>query len=590
MEILLINPPQIPMQDFDILTAVRRGYPAYPPNGLGHLVSSLKKHGRNDLELFDCHLEGMLKIMNREVDDKSVFMELLEQKLRMSSDVKVVGLTIMFSSLFENTAACLKLIREIHPEVTVIVGGVHATMATESLYGFDEIDYILSYEGEYTFPQFLDYHLDAKGAKEEIQGLHYRVNGEFVGNAGSNVTGVRNDLEELVWADWNAMRVTEYYKVGRFGGAYALGNSENTPFAPIMTTRGCRAECSFCTVHNVQGRNVRMRSPKNVVDEIEYLNKELGIKFLEILDDDFTYSRQRSLDICNEIIKRKLDIVWTAKNGLIACSLNRELIEVFYESGCRYIQIGVESGNKEILKWIRKPLSIPKLLKVREIFQDFPEIYLAGYFMLGFPQETKDQMLDTYKLALQLELDWCAITMAQPLPSSRMYETFIVEGIFEEDDIPYEDLKFFHSTLGNKHMTRREILDMWYEFNIGVNFINNKNLRNNNLDRAIRDFKHVGYEIAPGHAMSVYCLGQAYYKKGEFDQAQACFDEAKAITEKDEEWRKWFNYFQVDFNDPDGFIKNSQLIAERFGSSPEISIDTYNNNLNMDGSALPKLI
>ena len=108
------------------------------------------------------------------------------------------------------------------------------------------------------------------------------------------------------------------------------------------------------------------------------------------------------------------------------------------------------------------------------MLHDFPDIYLAGYFMLGFPQETKAQMLDTYKLALELELDWCAITMAQPLPSSRMYETFIVEGIFKEDEIPYEDLKFFNSTLGNKHMSRNEILNMWYEFNIGVNFVNNQ--------------------------------------------------------------------------------------------------------------------
>jgi radical SAM superfamily enzyme YgiQ (UPF0313 family) len=496
----------------------------------------------------------------------------------------------MFSSLFENVGASLKLIRETHPEATIIVGGVHATMASKSLYQFDEIDFILSYEAEDTFPQFLDYHLDGKGTKEEIQGLHYRTNGKFVANPGSNVTGKRTNFEELVWADWKAMRIDEYYKIGRFGGAYALGESENTPFAPVMTTRGCRAECSFCTVHNVMGRNVRMRTPKDVVDEIEYLNKEFGIRFIEVLDDDFTYSRQRSLDICHEIIRRKLDIVWTAKNGLIACSLNKELVEAFYESGCRYIQIGVESGNKEILKWIRKPLSIPKLLRVREMLHDFPDIYLAGYFMLGFPQETKAQMLDTYKLALELELDWCAITMAQPLPSSRMYETFIVEGIFKEDEIPYEDLKFFNSTLGNKHMSRNEILNMWYEFNIGVNFVNNKNLRYGNLDRAIRDFKHVGYEIAPGHAMSVYCLGQAYYKKGEFKLAQTCFDEAKAITEKDEEWRKWFNYFQVDFLNPEGFIEESQLIAERFGTSPEISNETYNKNRTMEGSALPKLI
>ena len=139
-------------------------------------------------------------------------------------------------------------------------------------------------------------------------------------------------------------------------------------------------------------------------------------------------------------------------------------------------------------------------------------------------------------------------------------------------------------------MSRREILDMWYEFNIGVNFVNNKNLRDGNLKRAIRDFKHVGYEIAPGHAMSVYCLGQAYYRNGDLEEATVCFNEAKDIIENNDEWRKWFNHFQIDIDNPDSFSDATMKIAERFGDSPEVSIDTYNSSRTMEGSALPRLI
>ena len=81
---------------------MRKGYPAYPPMGLGYLTASLKEHGRTDIELYDCHLEGMLKIMNKDVDHAGIFMELLEEKLKSTPDVKVIGLTIMFSSLFDN--------------------------------------------------------------------------------------------------------------------------------------------------------------------------------------------------------------------------------------------------------------------------------------------------------------------------------------------------------------------------------------------------------------------------------------------------------------------------------------------------------
>ncbi len=210
--------------------------------------------------------------------------------------------------------------------------------------------------------------------------------------------------------------------------------------------------------------------------------------------------------------------------------------------------------------------------------------------MLGFPQETKEKMIDTYDLALALELDWCAITMAQPLPSSRMYETFVVEGIIEDDEVAYDDLKFFHSTVGNKHMTRREILDMWYEFNIGVNFVNNKNLRFDKIDRAIRDFQHVGYEIAPSHAMAIYCLGQAQLKKGDLEAAATCFAETQKILEDNQEWARWFEHFQIDFDEPIDSLKRAQQLSKRFGSSPEVSMKTYNQTRTMEGSALPKLI
>ena len=85
-------------------------------------------------------------------------------------------------------------------------------------------------------------------------------------------------------------------------------------------------------------------------------------------------------------------------------------------------------------------------------------------------------------------------------------------------------------------------------------------------------------------------MGQAHYKKGDLESAKLCFDQAKEIIGKDKEWRKWFDYFQIDFSNPDGFLGTAQLIAERFGSSPEVSIETYNQNRTMEGSALPRLI
>ncbi|MBF0384752.1 MAG: radical SAM protein [Candidatus Omnitrophica bacterium] len=545
MNILFINPPQIPLDNFDVVTCRKKGYPAYPPMGLGYLAGEIKQSKKHQVELYDNHLEGMLEVIHDEKVDGSVFWKLLENKLVSITTPDIVGISIMFSCLYKNLQKTIDIVRKIHPLSKIVVGGSHASMATESLYDIKSIDYIFTYESEETFIDFLDRISDGTEEIKGIAGVHSR---DKSGNFIPCKEIPKLDIGSRPWPAWKLLGVDKYYLTGRFGGAYAIPGSANKPFAPLLTSRGCRGECAFCTVHKIMGRKVRMRPCKDVVDEIEYLVKEFNVRFFEVLDDDFTFSLPRAKDICREIIRRKLDIVWTAKNGLIICSLDREVISLMSESGCRYVQVGVESGNEEMLKWIRKPLTIPKLLEVRQIFRDYPEIYLAGYFIIGFPNETVEMMRDTYNLAIKLELDWSAITMAQPLPNSRMYEAFVTEGIIKEDEINFNDLTFFHNTLGNKYLSLREILDMWYEFNIGVNFINNPNLLSGEklkLERAIRDFTHVGREIAPGHAMAIFCLGKAYEKLSDLEKAKSHIDEALRIADKDNEWKKWFHKFNI---------------------------------------------
>lgn len=180
------------------------------------------------------------------------------------------------------------------------------------------------------------------------------------------------------------------------------------------------------------------------------------------------------------------------------------------------------------------------------MFKKYPEIYLAGYFIVGFPEETYEMMKDTYNLALKLKLDWSAITMAQPLPNTRMFNDFVSIDLIDKENIDWADLTFFHNTTGNKYHSLKEILDWWHEFNIGVNFINNPNLNGGDLERAIRDFEHVGRVVAPGQPMALYCLGKAYLKKGENQKAIELWHEAERTVSCDLNWQKQFKKFYVD--------------------------------------------
>ncbi len=543
LKVLLINPPQFVMKDFDLSVILRGGEGAYPPLGLGYVASAVAKSG-HDVTLYDNFFDGIIKLRDSGGGDVSIFMSSLDEYIENSPKPDVVCLSMMFSAFYNGMLECLKRTRRSWPDTVTVVGGSHATMAPESLYSVDQIDYIVTYEGEETLPKLLNC-LENGGNVSEIPGLHYRVNGTFEGNIDFERIA---DLDSLEWPDWHALNIADYYRIGRFGGAHAVPNASGKPCAPILTSRGCRGRCAFCSAPKLMGHKVRMRSPNEVVDELEYLIKEFGIRFFDITDDDFTYSKQRSIDICKEIVRRRLDIQWSAKNGLIACSLDRDVIGAMSDSGCRYVAIGIESANEDILRWLRKPISIPKLKEVRQIFREFPEIYLAGYFIIGFPDETREMMYETRDLALELELDWNAVTMAQPLPGSRMYEDLVDADVIREDNFDFSDLMFFHNTMGNEYCTADEIFDLWHEINYRINFVQNPNLNGGRIDRAICDFDYVGHEVAPGHAIALYHLGKAWEKKGCAEEAARAFVETRKAIDDSPDWQRWFDFFELVMN------------------------------------------
>jgi radical SAM superfamily enzyme YgiQ (UPF0313 family) len=167
-------------------------------------------------------------------------------------------------------------------------------------------------------------------------------------------------FENLPIPAWDLVDTGNYHTVSKL---CVLKNvlDEIAPTAIVQTLRGCVARCTFCSVRNFNGLGIRARTTKDVVDEIELLVKDYGVKYLEVVDDDFTADLKRAIAICKEITKRKLDITWSLDNGIRLLTISEELAENLVASGCRMISVGVESGNKEILHQIKKPLTLPGL-------------------------------------------------------------------------------------------------------------------------------------------------------------------------------------------------------------------------------------
>ena len=211
-------------------------------------------------------------------------------------------------------------------------------------------------------------------------------------------------------------------------------------FSCFITSRGCPYKCIFCE----QGsKPFRARSPKNVVDELELSNREFGIREFDFFDSSFTIRKDRVIAICDEIKRRKLDIVWAARTR-VDC-ITDDVLKAMRSAGCTRIYYGIESGNREILATLKKSTSL-------EMYHDVIArtrangIHTFGYFMVGNPYETEATIRQTIRLALSLDLDYAQFSKVTPMPATEMYTLLlketgrdywrehIVAGV--DDDIP----------------------------------------------------------------------------------------------------------------------------------------------------------
>ena len=184
------------------------------------------------------------------------------------------------------------------------------------------------------------------------------------------------------------MEISELSKYGTIGSFFCLTPPE-TKISTIISNRGCRAQCTFCSVRNFNGVGVRRRSAQSVVEELKRLRFDYDIKHIMWLDDDFLYNPKESIELFNLITKSNLGMTWDCSNGVIAAACKEEVIDAAEKSGCIGVNIGMESGNREILKSVRKPGTVENFLKAAEVFRKFEKINARVFLMIGFPSSLK---------------------------------------------------------------------------------------------------------------------------------------------------------------------------------------------------------
>lgn len=343
-----------------------------PHLGIAYIGAFLEKHGYS-VKLVDAPVE--------DIDIKDII------KKYMPSFTFISGTTQKRFDSFK----IARIAKEIHPETITVYGGPHATFTAEdTLLHVPWIDVVVRGEGEYTAIELVK----SRTPTEEILGISYRKNNKIYHNPDRMQI---NNLDELPFPAYHLLPMHEYEK--RFLMGIYRKIEHDIPSINIITTRGCPNRCTFCS-GSAMWKKVKKRSPKNVVDEIEMLIDNYNINGVNFVDSTLTLDKNHITGICDEITERNLDISWFCEARVD--TVNREILERMKNAGCRYIQIGVESGSQRILENIKKKITIEQVRNVAHWSNEL-ELPIRAAFMFGLPGETFEDGMETAKLIKELK-------------------------------------------------------------------------------------------------------------------------------------------------------------------------------------------
>ncbi|OFY18586.1 MAG: hypothetical protein A2W98_04970 [Bacteroidetes bacterium GWF2_33_38] len=358
------------------------------PLSLGYLASSIKENTNWEVKIYNADFYAPSISSSTEFLTGSGFSNyiknLTDNDYKVWNEIKdyvkdynpeVVGITTK-SQNYRSACNTAQIIKEINPSIKIIIGGPHVSLTSDEDLNRENIDITVKGEGELTIIEILNA-VESNLPFDNIAGVSFKNNGDVTKNI---LRGQIQDLDIL----------TSPYKYAKT----ILKDFEKYPlnsFRSIFATRGCPYNCTFCGSGKIWGHKVRFRSVKNVIDEINELRK-IGVNYFNFDDDTFGATSKYIVELCNSLIENCRGIQWS-------CELHVKLItpnhlSLMKKAGCDLIKIGIESGNNEILKQIRKNITIEEAINASKLINKY-KIHAMGFFMVGFPQETIETLNDT---------------------------------------------------------------------------------------------------------------------------------------------------------------------------------------------------
>lgn len=421
MKVLLIDPP------FKSFAGI---FSLYFPLGLAYVAGAVIKAGYEckilDMDAAEAK-EGSLDF-SKEYKSYTNYIKALNdvehptwkllKKLVVVQKPDIIGITALttkFGSVIQTARFC----KEVLPQVPIIVGGAHASAMPELTANIPEVDYVLRGEGDESFPELLDA-LVNKSDLSLVKGLTWKKEGKIVHNPDCEFV---ENLDSVAFPAREALLNPEHYSSEDMG--------------VILSSRGCPFGCSYC--FHMWNRRVRYRSVSSVIEEIIEVHKKYGTTQFSIKDDSFTVKRSHVIELCEAFKKLPFKITFNCTTRVDI--VDEEILKLMKSAGLSQLSIGIESGSAEILKSINKGITHQQILKAAALFNKLG-IFWTGYFMMGLPQETEEDILKTLAFLKKSKPFYGGLGIYNPFPRTKLFDQGVEMGLVD----PNPPLEHFLNT------------------------------------------------------------------------------------------------------------------------------------------------
>lgn len=389
-KISLINPPSpdgtIYMKELGRCGRRAVAGEVWPQTGLAYLAAIIRDIG-SEVQLIDGMGAGYTQEQTiKEISD-------------FSPDLTIIHITTPTAS--NDTGFC-HLVKKMLPETIVGVIGTHPTALGKNILKPGIIDFAVMGEAEQTIKEICKNGFNPK----KIPGvIHSLSDGEIIDGG---VRPLIQNLDDLPYPSLDLLPIKNY-KMPFFGTA---------PFVTVIPGRGCPFHCTFCRAGSVWGHKIRLRSIGNIINELEYINNDYGIKNIIFMTDLFTINKEWVTELCECMIERNAGNKWICNSRVDG--VTPELTKIMSKAGCQLISYGIESGDEEILRKSKKQITLKQAEDAIRWTRE-AGILSFGYFIIGLPGETWKTVNRTIETAIRINPDYAFFHLATPFPGTDLY-------------------------------------------------------------------------------------------------------------------------------------------------------------------------